>query len=343
MRVGAARAVAAGWVRERMRVDPAIEGAFFSGSTVGLPDDALLPRWSDVDVLLVRREPGVKVGKFVYRGVLLEVSTITWAELGGPEDVLGSWVFAPMLRTDGVIADPSGRLSAVRERVAAGFADPVWVRARCAGVRRRIEAGLWAVDAELPTAEQVLAWVFPTSLLAVWPAVAGLVDPTVRRRYVRAERVLSRFGFADRYPGLLDTLDGGGAGVDVARVRAHLAGLAVVFDEVARLPREGFAFGADLGAAGRPVVFDGAVELIGAGRHREAMFWVLVTYARCHVVLGAVAPERERALRPAFQAVLADLGVASAADRRRRADGLLAALPGWQAVVDAVVAEAVAG
>ncbi|MFJ1539768.1 hypothetical protein ACIODS_14625 [Micromonospora chalcea] len=341
MRVGAARAVAIGWVRERMRADPSVEGALFSGSTVGLPDDAVLPPWSDVDVLLVRREPGVKVGKFVHRGVLLEVSTITWAELGGPDDVLGSWVFAPMLRTDGVIADPSGRLGALRERVAAGFADPVWVRARCAGVRQRIENGLRAVDAEQPIAEQVLAWVFPTSLLAVWPAVAGLVDPTVRRRYVRAERVLSRFGFADRYPGLLDTLDGGG--VDAARVRAHLAGLAVVFDEVARLPREGFAFGADLGAAGRPVVFDGAAELIAAGRHREAMFWVLVTYARCHVVLGAVAPERERALRPAFGAVLADLGVGSAVDRRRRADGLLAALPGWQAVVDAVAVEAVAG
>ncbi|MGC4892794.1 hypothetical protein [Micromonospora sp. DT31] len=73
------------------------------------------------------------------------------------------------------------------------------------------------------------------------------------------------------------------------------------------------------------------------------MFWVVVTYARCHVVLGAVAPQRERELRPAFEAVLADLGVASVADRRRRADGLLAALPGWQALVDAVVARAVAG
>ncbi|MFJ5664710.1 hypothetical protein ACIQAR_03280 [Micromonospora chalcea] len=339
MRVGVARAVAVGWVRERMRVDPSVEGALFSGSTVGLPDDAVLPAWSDVDVLLVSRDPGAKVGKFVHRGVLLEVSTITWEELGGPEDVLGSWVFAPMLRTDGVIADPSGRLGALRERVAAGFADPVWVRARCAGVRRRIENGLRAVGGSGSPAEQVLAWVFPTSLLAVWPAVAGLVDPTVRRRYMRAERVLSRFGFADRYPELLDTLDGGGVGLDAARVREHLAGLAVVFDEVARLPREGFAFGADLGAAGRPVVFGGAAELIAAGRHREAMFWVLVTYARCHVVLGAVAPERERA----FGAVLADLGVASAADRRRRADGLLAALPRWQAVVDAVAAEAVAG
>ncbi|SBT66654.1 hypothetical protein GA0070622_3679 [Micromonospora sediminicola] len=341
MRVGAARAVAVDWVRQRMRVDPSVRGAVFSGSTLGMPEDAELPASSDVDVVLVRDSPATKLGKLTHRGVLLDVGAVTWDELGGPEDVLGSWVFAPMFRTDGVIADPSGRLAVLSERVAAVFADPVWVRRRCAGVRRRVEVGLRVPDAEAPPAEQVLAWVFPASLVAVWPAVAGLVDPTVRRRYVRAAEVLERFGFAGRYPELLATLDSGGVGA--GRVREHLAGLAVVFDEVAGLPREGFAFGADLGAAGRPVVFDGAAELVAAGRHREAMFWVLVTYARCHAVLASVAPRRERALRPAFAAMLADLGVASAADRRRRADALLAALPGWQAVVDAVAARAVAG
>ncbi|MFI6128371.1 hypothetical protein [Micromonospora sp. NPDC051141] len=341
MRVDAARAVAVDWVRERMRADPSVEGALFSGSTVGLPGDAELPVWSDVDVLLVRDSPGVKVGKFVHRGVLLEVSSVTWAQVGEPEDVLGSWVFAPMFRTDAVIADPSGRLAAVRRRVAVGYADPVWVRRRCAGVRRRIEDGLRGLDAGAPFAEQVLAWVFPTSLVAVWPAVAGLVDPTVRRRFVRASEVLTRFGFGAWYPELLAAVDGGGVGA--ARVREHLAGLAVVFDEVAGLPREGFAFGADLAVAGRPVVFDGGLALVAAGRHREAMFWVVVTWARCLVVLGAVAPERERALRSGLVAVLADLRVVSAADRRRRADAVLASLPGWQSVVDAIVARAVAG
>ncbi|WP_243421063.1 hypothetical protein [Micromonospora globispora] len=64
MRVGEARAVAVDWVRERLRRDPAVQGAFFSGSTVGLPDEAVLPASSDVDVVLVRDEPGIKLGKF---------------------------------------------------------------------------------------------------------------------------------------------------------------------------------------------------------------------------------------------------------------------------------------
>ncbi|KAB1901473.1 hypothetical protein F8274_30595, partial [Micromonospora sp. AMSO31t] len=210
MRVGAARAVAVEWVREAMARDRSIGGAFFSGSTVGLPDEAVLAPSSDVDVLLVRDAPAAKLGKFRHRGVLLEVSALTWTELGSPEDVLGSWVFAPMFRTDAVIADPSGRLAAIRERVAPGFADPVWVRRRCAGVRRRVEDGLARVDGRASVPEQVLGWVFPTSLLAVLPAVAGLRDPTVRRRYVRAREVLTASGFADRYEELLWSLDGGG-------------------------------------------------------------------------------------------------------------------------------------
>lgn len=341
MRVGAARAVAVDWVREKADRDATIEGAFFSGSTVGLPDDALLPASSDVDVLLVRDGPAGKVGKFRHRGVLLEVSTVTWDELGGPADVLGSWVFAPFFRTDAVIVDPTGRLAAIRERVSAGYADPVWVRRRCAGVRRRIEVGLRRLDGGAPLHEQVLGWVFPTSVLALLPVVAGLRDPTVRRRYVRAREVLAAYGMAERYPELLATLDGGGVGP--ARVREHLAGLAVTFDEAARVARTRFPFSGDVTAAGRPVVVDGGAELVGAGAHREAMFWVVVSYARCHAILAADAPGRERVLRPAFEAAVADLGVASAADRRRRADAVLAALPGWQAVADVIAGRGVAG
>jgi hypothetical protein len=58
----------------------------------------------------------------------------------------------------------------------------------------------------------------------------------------------------------------------------------------------------------------------------------VATYARCHAVLAADAPGREVALRPAFEAAVADLQVASAAQRRRRADEVVASLSGWWAV-----------
>ncbi|MGK5740574.1 hypothetical protein [Micromonospora sp. URMC 103] len=334
--MGEARAVAARWVRERAARDAGVRGAFFSGSTVGLADAAVLPASSDVDVLLVRDEPAVRPGKFRHEGVLLEVSTVTWGELGGPEDVLGSWVFGPCFRTDTVIVDPTGRLAALRERVAAGFADPVWVRRRCAGVRRRVEDGLRVLDGGAPLHAQVTGWLFPTSVVALLPVVAGLRDPTVRRRYVVAREVLAAYGLADRYPALLGLLDGGG--VPAGRVREHLAGLARTFDVAASVARTRFPFSADVTAAARPVVVDGSREMVEAGWHREAMFWIVATYARCHAILASDAPERGAGLSPLFEAALADLGVASVAQRRRRADEVLGGLPGWWSVVERMVA-----
>ncbi|MDZ5443702.1 hypothetical protein U2F26_13300 [Micromonospora sp. 4G57] len=68
----------------------------------------------------------------------------------------------------------------------------------------------------------------------------------------------------------------------------------------------------------------------------------MATYARCHAVLAADAPGREVALRPAFEAAVADLQVASAA-QRRRADEVVASLSRWWAVAGAIGGWDVAG
>jgi len=86
-------------------------------------------------------------------------------------------------------------------------------------------------------------------------------------------------------------------------------------------------FAADLTPAARPVAIDGSRELVAAGNHREAVFWVVATAARCQTALNAMAPalaaERERA----FRALVADLtGLRSPTDVLTRRDALLADL-----------------
>ena len=58
---------------------PGFCGAFFHGSIAWLPDDAILPATSDVDVMVVLADadPPEKPGKFRYRDVLLEVSYLS--------------------------------------------------------------------------------------------------------------------------------------------------------------------------------------------------------------------------------------------------------------------------
>ncbi|MGH3830051.1 MAG: hypothetical protein ACRDRS_06290 [Pseudonocardiaceae bacterium] len=70
------------------------------------------------------------------------------------------------------------------------------------------------------------------------------------------------------------------------------------------------------------------VPLVHAGRHREAVFWIVATFARCHTILAADAPpELHRALAPGFDAILAELGITSTTDLLRRSEAVTEFLP----------------
>ena len=94
MRVDEAKWIARQWVAKWRTTESATDagflGAFFHGSVNGWAADALVPVGSDVDVMLVfATAPPVKPGKFIYRDLLLEVSTLPWDALGSPEHLLG--------------------------------------------------------------------------------------------------------------------------------------------------------------------------------------------------------------------------------------------------------------
>lgn len=309
MRVGEARAAAVEWVQGAT--------AYFTGSTAGMPDDAELPVGSDVDVSVVVDAAGPKPGKFLFRGALLEVTYVTWQEV---RDALGSYHLAGGLRTDTVIADPTGELRPLQALVARHFADPAWVRRRCEEARARVERGLRTIDPAAPWPRQVMSWLFPTGVTTHVLLVAAQRNPTVRLRYLKARPLAG-----DLYPELLAQL--GCADWTPARTRHHLDALATTFDSTVPVARTPFPYSSDITAAARPIAVDGGHALVDAGDHREAAFWIAVTFARCHTILEADAPDLHRELAPAFDAVLADLGVTGSADLGKRAERTLDFLP----------------
>ncbi len=337
-RVADARAAAARWVTGHAAHAEGFRGAFFSGSATWLPDDAELPATSDVDVLIVmaQDEPPLKPGKFRYEGVLVEAGHLPWQLLSSAEKVADSYHLASALRTDTIIADPTGRLRELQERVARDFAAPDRVRRRCASARRLIEERLASIDASAPLHQQVTAWLFGTGVTTHVLLVAALRNPTVRLRYPAAREALSAYGLAGRYPELLELL--GCAHLTPERVAHHVDALARTFDAAASVARTPFFFSADITPAARPVAIDGSRHLIDAGDHREAVFWIVATFARCQAILAADAPpDVRRAHRPAFEEVLADLGIASAADLPRRADEVTAYLPELWSLAETLV------
>ncbi|MFH8515476.1 hypothetical protein ACH4CE_10235 [Streptomyces gelaticus] len=338
MRVGTARAAAVQWVTEHARPGPGFRGAYFSGSTVGLPDDAELSPFSDVDVVVVTAAPDLPVGpgKFRFRGALLEVSHLSWDELASAEGVLSSYHLAGSFRRDTVIDDPTGRLRELRADVSRRFAERGWVRRRCLDAERRIETRLAAFDASAPFHEQVTSWLFPTGVTTHVLLVAALRNPTVRLRYPAAREVLDAYGQSQLYPQLLELL--GCARLSARSTGRHLDELARTFDAAAEVARTPFFFSGDITAGARPVAIDGSRHLIERGDHREAVFWIIATFARCHTVLAADAPELHHARLPAFRAAVADLGVTSTEDLLRRGEEVIAFLPGLRRTAERILA-----
>lgn len=119
----------------------------------------------------------------------------------------------------------------------------------------------------------------------------------------------------------------GCARLSAARTGHHLDELARTFDAAAEVARTPFFFSGDITAGARPVAIDGSRYLVERGDHREAVFWIIATFARCHTVLAADAPELHQARLPAFRDAVADLGVTSTDDLLRRGERVIAFLP----------------
>ena len=109
-----------------------------------------------------------------------------------------------------------------------------------------------------------------------------------------------------------------------------------VFDATVPLSRTPFFFSSDVTAVAGPIV--GGRDLIARGEHREAMFWIVATYARCLTILAADAPAVHADFRPGFAELIAALGIASPAGLARRAQDVLDYLPRLRRLTEAILA-----
>lgn len=339
MLVSEAKAIARRWVLTEARAIPGFSGAFYHGSTGWLADGAELPPASDLDIMvaLAAPNPPVKPGKFIHQGVLLEISYLPQAELQSPEAILGLSHLAGSFRTASIIADPTGQLTTLQAQVARDYARRRWVYARCKHAEGKILDGFRRLRELEQFPDQVIAWLFATGVATHIPLLAGLKNPTVRKRYLAVRELLADYGWSDFYEPLLALL--GCAEWDRARVEQHLITMTSVFDVAKTVVRSPFPFASDLTDPARPIAIEGSWELIERGDHREAVFWIVATYSRCLQVFAKDAPEAlTEPFREGYRQLLGDLGIVSFADLQRRAAAVEAFLPRVWAVAEAIMA-----
>lgn len=339
MKSHAAKQIARQWVTEAAVTTPGFYGAYFAGSINWLPDEAELPPTSDIDITVVYASDTSpsKLGKFVYHGVTLEVSHTPRDQLASPEVILSDYRIAGSFHVPSVIADPSGELTQLQTAVAQEYTRRTWVYRRCEDARANLLRHAANLDPTRPFHDQVTAWLFATGVTTHVLLAAGLKNPTVRRRCLAARELLAEVGRLDFYETLLELL--GCARMSQARANEHLNALAPAFDAAAGVIKSPFPFAADLTAGARPIAIDGSRELIETGYPREAVFWLVATYARCQKVLYEDAPaDLYHQFDPGFRALVGDLGIASLADLQRRTQQTLDFLPSLWAVAEAIIA-----
>lgn len=322
MTIQHAREVARRWVLEEMGSLSGLCGAYTAGSTNWLSEDANLPTISDLDIMVLAADANHagRRNKVIYQGILLEVSYLRSDRFQAPEQILGDYHLAPSFRMTKILFDPSGHLAALLPAVALNYAKRQWVLERCNQATGKVLEHLRPDGGEAGLDAQVVSCLFAAGITTHVLLVAGLRNPTVRRRYVAVRELLAEYGQLDFHETMLELL--GAAEISPARVHNHLAALAEIFDAAAKAIRTPFPFASDISESARPLALDASAELIACGYHREAMFWIAVTHSRCRQVLTADAPGKwEKIFEGNYRELLADLGLSTFDDvRRRRAE-----------------------
>jgi hypothetical protein len=316
---------------------PGYRGALWHGSIVDLSGGRELPASSDIDIVVVVDDPIARpaLGKIVREGVLLDVSFVGWDAIRDPDSLLADHSLAPTFRNPELLDDPAGALGSIVAAVGRGFSRRPSVERRCASAIGRIERNLASLGETRPFHENVMAWLFGTGITTHVLLVAGLRNPTVRKRYLVARELHDEVGMPEVYPELLELL--GCERWTRETARRHLDALAEAFDAAGEVLRTPVFFANDLSPAARPIAIGGSRELIDAGDHREAVFWIVATWCRCMIAFRNDAPALEARFAPAFRATVAHLGIEDLADLRRRADAVLAWLPRLRSVAESVM------
>ncbi len=296
MRVSEAREIARRWVEAQVRSGAEIDAAFLHGSITWLRDADEMAPASDVDVILVPRH-GAKVparAKHLEADLALDVSTIDRSELEPADRILGTYHLAGSLRSPtAILYDPYGWLTRNQHMVEAGFEEARWVRTRYEGAIRRIESNLR--NLELAESREVggIWWLFATGATTHVLRVSGQRNPTVRSRYVATRTMLTELGHPEMYPPLIDLLDPPQCGP--TWVGMYINSLEIVFDEAQQARRTWFHFAPDISPSGRIGAIDATRAMVETGHHREAMFWIGVTAARCALILNTDVDDSPKA------------------------------------------------
>lgn len=341
MNVQQAKDIAKKWVEQEAANLPGFIGAYLTGSILQELGSEIVPACSDIDIFVVidSDQPPEKYGKFVYDDALLEVNFIATAALADVEKILSDYHLAGAFAVPSVLLDPTGKLAAIQRDVSAEFSKPDWIIKRCNDARHRANNFLENFRTTPHLHDQVTSLFFAAGVTTHILLVAACANPTIRRRYVACRAVLDRHKQLALHEQLLTTL--GSTTLTKKQVMVHVDALGNCFDLACSLLSSPYQFAQDMTQETRAAAIDGSMEMIEAGYHREAIFWIIAIFSRCRAVTFADGtPHQLEQFDQKYWALLNTLGISNRQDMERRASHIETDIDlCWQTAQQIVAAE----
>lgn len=290
-------------VREWVETDaahlPNFAGAYLWGGITALEADAPFKLWRDLDVVVVLTEGAPEdEGEVFYKGLSIEIIHKNLDEHYDADAALANPSAGPNLAATTILADPTGALTLLQQRVAAAFAQPRWIAARVDAEARDAQAALDAMvaadrlAADTP-AQRMDAVRNVLSALSGMLAVAQLARPTTRRTIALLGELLAAQGRPDLLEEALQVM--GSASMTEVGVRALLDDALNGVARAAQVYQTPIPYGFALRTHLLPYYREGALEMIDEGQHREAMYWVSCLDT-AYLALANDAPDAEKPL-----------------------------------------------
>ncbi len=318
MKVYEIRDISRAWVEEQFADRPEFVGAHLMGGINELPPEAEFPTYSDVDMSVVIEGEGTRwPSDMHHRGLMLEYGFESADDYRSVETLITNPSLAPNLVMDSILVDPQQVLTKAHAFIAKAFKRRRWVQARCDDEKRnRIEPYIAAMD---PNDVGANLW-FTCTALAGYLAVATLQRPTHRKALIRSRNILEAKQALHLQDALLDLY--GCAAWDKVQVKNCLQGAMAAFDLAVQIHQTPHIGDFKLKPYLRPYFADATQAMIDAGDHREAVPWIMVTYAISALTISADGSddEREQFVNNGFRPALSQLGLTSAADWADRAN-----------------------
>lgn len=295
-------------------------GAYLTGSTIWKSDLDSQAESSDVDIFIVIQSADLppKLGKIYHLNLILEINYVDLAAISDVDAVLSNYHLASAFYKDSILLDPYGKLAPLHEQVKAQYANHHYVTKRCLDAKNNALNWLQTFNTASELHDQVTSLFFAAGVTTHMLLVAGLQNPTIRRRYVESSHLLTRHNLTDFHEKLLTTL--GSHTMSAQAVNHHLDRLDRHFTTACQVMASPYMFAADMQLELKPIAIGGVKEMIDDGYPREAVFWLIAIFCRSRAVICADgSADQLFAIDADLWGLLDDLGIQNHANMQLRA------------------------